>query len=190
MKRRESPAQPNGGWPATQADRHAALRRRRVASGSPRCGHHGVKGAAGSRAGGTRQAQRVYNRNTTEIEPKYNRTTTERRAIPSKAAPWQAVPCPTEVAGEPRTSSRSSGERTRRFGAAQRRRKREQTPRTPTAPRNLAVTVQSFSSASACLRAASVWPPNMRASSVTRSLGRSRVISDTVRPVLTCFVTT
>src|ERR1019366_10086211 len=40
------------------------------------------------------------------------------------------------------------------------------------------------SRASACLRAASVWPPNMRVSSVTRSFALSRVISEVVRPAL------
>jgi hypothetical protein len=47
-----------------------------------------------------------------------------------------------------------------------------------------------LSKASACLRAASVWPPNMRASSVTRAFESSRVISEMVRPALTCLVAT
>lgn len=48
----------------------------------------------------------------------------------------------------------------------------------------------AFNSASAWRRAASLWPPNIRASSVTRSFGSSRVISDTVRPPFTCLVAT
>jgi len=48
----------------------------------------------------------------------------------------------------------------------------------------------AFNSASACLRAASLWPPNIRASSVTRSFGSNKVISDTVRPPFTCLVAT
>src|ERR1017187_5167742 len=42
--------------------------------------------------------------------------------------------------------------------------------------------------ASACLRAASVWPPNIRVSSVTRSFALSRVISEVVRPALVCLL--
>jgi mRNA interferase MazF len=46
------------------------------------------------------------------------------------------------------------------------------------------------SNASACFRAASVWPPNMRVNSVTRSFLFSKEISEIVRPSLTCLVTT
>ena len=47
-----------------------------------------------------------------------------------------------------------------------------------------------LSNASACLRAASVWPPSIRASSVTRYFLSSNVISEIVRPSLICLVTT
>jgi CheY-like chemotaxis protein len=47
-----------------------------------------------------------------------------------------------------------------------------------------------FNKASACLRAASVWPPSIRASSVTRDFLSSKVISEIVRPFFTCLVTT
>jgi hypothetical protein len=47
-----------------------------------------------------------------------------------------------------------------------------------------------FSSASACLRAASLWPPSIRASSVTRAFLSSKFISEIVRPFFTCLVTT
>ena len=47
-----------------------------------------------------------------------------------------------------------------------------------------------FNNASACWRAAPVWPPSIRASSVTRDFLSSRVISEIVRPFLTCLVTT
>jgi len=45
-------------------------------------------------------------------------------------------------------------------------------------------------SSSAWRRVASVWPPSIRASSVTRSRGASRAISEMVRPSRTCLVTT
>jgi hypothetical protein len=48
----------------------------------------------------------------------------------------------------------------------------------------------SFSIASACLRAASLCPPNIRANSVTRSRLSSKLISEVVRPAFTSFVTT
>ncbi len=47
-----------------------------------------------------------------------------------------------------------------------------------------------FSNASACLRAASVWPPSIRAISVTRDFLSSKVISEIVRPFFTCLLTT
>ena len=45
-------------------------------------------------------------------------------------------------------------------------------------------------SASACLRAASVWPPSIRASSVTRAFRSSSRIAERVRPAFTSLVTT
>ena len=47
-----------------------------------------------------------------------------------------------------------------------------------------------FSNASACFRAASLWPPSIRASSVTRDFLSSNLISEIVRPSFTCLVTT
>src|SRR5207244_10805753 len=47
-----------------------------------------------------------------------------------------------------------------------------------------------FSNASACLLAASVWPPNIRATSVTRSAALSKAISEMVRPALSCLIAT
>ena len=47
-----------------------------------------------------------------------------------------------------------------------------------------------FSNASACFRAASLWPPSIRVSSVTRSFWLSNAISEIVRPSFTCLVTT
>jgi hypothetical protein len=46
-----------------------------------------------------------------------------------------------------------------------------------------------FNRASACFRAASLWPPSMRASSVTRDFLSSNRISEMVRPFFVCLVT-
>ena len=47
-----------------------------------------------------------------------------------------------------------------------------------------------FSNASACFLAASLWPPSIRASSVTRDFLSSNLISEIVRPSFICLVTT
>src|SRR6185312_7121902 len=47
-----------------------------------------------------------------------------------------------------------------------------------------------FNNASACFRAASLWPPSIRASWVTRDFLSSNVISEIVRPFFTCLLTT